>query len=164
MHRRRLFPSKRLTQIIEDTITAKQDIPVETKTVEMEEVEVAELPVQPIPKTVENAEPEEALFIEENIEPAHGESYLKTPSNIIRVWQAKKGANLQKILSDWSMQENVKFSWNTKQKYRLSKDIFISGTFENAINVLFSKGLETPPDHKLEKETGYELIITHRPQ
>ncbi len=126
----------------------------------LKEVDVATLNTEVIPQKVP-AEPEEEILFIENVAPTQPEGNFRAePSKIIRVWQAKKGANLQKTLTDWSAQENVKFSWNTETKYRLSKDVFISGTFENAINILFSKGLKDAPNHALKSDGAYGLQIS----
>ena len=80
------------------------------------------------------------------------------PSNKIRIWQAKEGMRLENVLNKWSEAEKITLSWDAQQKYKLKSDIFISGTFENAIDVLFSKGLEKSPIHTLSN-APYTLKI-----
>ncbi len=81
------------------------------------------------------------------------------PSNDIKIWEAKQGANLKKILDKWSEEEQVLFKWSTTKKYKLDKDVFISGTFENAVSILFSKGLRNAPKYYIIEEESYELHV-----
>lgn len=82
------------------------------------------------------------------------------PSNTIEVWEASRKTNLHKVLSKWSKKENIELIWYTDESYILDKDIFISGTFKNAIDILFSKGLKNPPQYLLEDTPSYKLFIS----
>ncbi len=85
-------------------------------------------------------------------------SFMKQPSNKIRIWEAKRGMSLERIMKKWQAVENIQIIWDTSDKYKLSKDIFISGTFQNAVDVLFSQGFKNGPKHSLEDAT-YTLHI-----
>lgn len=85
--------------------------------------------------------------------------YRKKPSKLIRVWQARQGNNLQRVMEDWSAEERIAFEWKAMQRYKLDHDVFISGTFKNAINILLKKGLKQAPDYALS-ETPYTLSVS----
>lgn len=85
-------------------------------------------------------------------------TYRQEPSQEIRIWKAKKGQDLVNIIKDWSEDENIPVSWNTQDDYELDYDVFISGTFENALNVLLTKGLQNAPEYKLSA-SPYHLYI-----
>ncbi len=89
----------------------------------------------------------EASLMEEP--PSSYSSFRETPSNKIRIWEAKRNSNLQKILEEWSAKEGVLLIWDTTEKYVLDYDVFISGTFQNAIDILFKKGLKKAPEYTL---------------
>lgn len=99
-----------------------------------------------------------AASIKWNEEKSAAHFYRTLPSNNVRVWQAKKGASLKTVLEQWGAKENIAIAWETNQKYKIDQDTFISGTFENAIDVLLSKGLKNAPAYKLS-ETPYHLQI-----
>jgi hypothetical protein len=80
------------------------------------------------------------------------------PSNKIRVWEARRNSNLQNILSEWSAKERVPLKWNATDKYTLDYDVFISGTFQNAIDILFKKGLKSAPEYAFS-EYPYEISV-----
>ncbi len=86
-------------------------------------------------------------------------SFRMEPSDTIKIWEAGRKSNLQKILRQWSDKENIELVWNASDNYVLDKDIFISGTFKNAIDILFSKGLKNPPKHVLAQAPSYNLRI-----
>ena len=86
-------------------------------------------------------------------------SFRMEPSDTIKIWEAGRKSNLQKILRQWSDKENIELVWNASENYVLDKDIFISGTFKNAIDILFSKGLKNPPKHVLAQAPSYNLRI-----
>jgi len=78
-------------------------------------------------------------------------SYRTAPSNEIKIWKAKKGQDLADIIEEWSAEENISTSWNADADQELDYDVFISGTFENAVDVLLSKGLKNAPEYTLSK-------------
>ncbi len=80
------------------------------------------------------------------------------PSNSLRVWSAKSGSNLKTILAKWCEQENVKLIWNEEKDYRLDYDVFISGTFDSAVEVLLSEGVKDSPSYKIGTNP-YSLIV-----
>lgn len=93
----------------------------------------------------------------DKMEPASS-NYRSEPSNKIRVWEAKKGNNLQKVIEKWSAKERVALSWNSDERYRLDFDVFISGTYKNALGVLLSKGIKKAPEYTLS-EAPYNLLV-----
>ncbi len=84
----------------------------------------------------------------------------KAPSNNTIVWEADRGTNLRLLLTKWCKEENIKFVWDTDESYKLDKDIFISGTFKSAIEIVFSKGLEDAPLYSLPENGTYELRVS----
>lgn len=78
-------------------------------------------------------------------------TYRAAPSNEIKIWKAKKGQDLVDIIEEWSAEENISTSWNANTDQELDYDVFISGTFENAVDVLLSKGLRNAPNYTLSK-------------
>jgi len=85
----------------------------------------------------------------DSISPSTTTVFRSEPSNKIRVWKAKSGAKLKSVLTEWSKQENVLLLWDTEEKYRLDYDVFISGTFVSAIDVLLSRGLKESPTYEI---------------
>ena len=81
------------------------------------------------------------------------------PSNDIKIWEAKLGSDIKNILDKWSEEEQILFKWLTTKKYKLDKDVFISGTFENAVKILFSKGLRKAPEYSIIESETYELRV-----
>ncbi len=81
------------------------------------------------------------------------------PSNKIRIWQAKSGQTLKSVLLKWSQEENISLLWQAKEIYRLDYDVYISGTFKNAIDVLLSQGLTNSPSYDV-RENPYSVIIS----
>ncbi len=84
--------------------------------------------------------------------------FREVPSNKIRIWEAKENSNLQKVLIEWSAKERVPFAWNATEKYVLDYDVFISGTYQNAIDILFKKGLKRAPEYALS-EAPYSISV-----
>lgn len=86
--------------------------------------------------------------------------YRATPSNEVKVWDVKSGASLQSILQKWAQDENVQIMWETAQDYDVNTTLFINGTFENAVEVLLSKGVDTPPNYTITTDGTYTLRVT----
>ena len=84
--------------------------------------------------------------------------YLEKPSNKIRIWQAKSKSGLQTIIEEWSAKERVPLAWKATKEYALDYDVFISGTYKNAVDILFKKGLKRAPEYVLS-ETPYGLSV-----
>lgn len=78
--------------------------------------------------------------------------FRKKPSEKIRIWQAKSNSHLQKVIEEWSRLEGIALSWDITEKYVLDYDVFISGTYKNAIGILFKKGLKRAPKYVLSEE------------
>lgn len=90
-------------------------------------------------------------------EPTH--SFRTQPSDKIRIWQAKKGARLKKILEKWAETENIQMVWTGSEDYRVNKDVFISSTFENAVDVLITKSIKNAPAYRMHDAPDYALYI-----
>ena len=67
-----------------------------------------------------------------------------------RVWEAKRGSSLRETLDSWSQEANIELVWDASSDYELSSDVLISGTFSNAVKVLFSKAVKDGPDMNIE--------------
>lgn len=76
-----------------------------------------------------------------------------------RIWEAKQGSSLKQTLDDWARQANVPLQWNTDKDYTLSSNILISGTFDNAVKVLFAQAVKNGPVHNLQTEPEAALVI-----
>jgi len=111
------------------------------------------------PKTNTEVEKEHTISSMEAIEPKS--HFREEPSNKIHIWQAKRNSNLQKIIEEWSAKERVDLTWNTTEKYVLDCDVFISGTYESAIDILFKKGLKQAPEYTLSN-SPYSLSIQEK--
>lgn len=79
--------------------------------------------------------------------------------NATRIWEGDKGDSLQKILKEWAIESHVELAWNTKESYKLSQNVIISGSFETALNVAFSQAVKNPPRYTLQKGAKPVLII-----
>ncbi len=86
-------------------------------------------------------------------------AFRLTAPDEIRVWKASKGEKLENVLSKWSSIENIELAGPTEEDIALNKDVFISGTFQNAIDVLFSKGLKQAPQYALETQPHFKLVV-----
>ncbi len=127
-----------LDAVVEDEVIEAQQ---QNKTI-VESLEVDAAPV--------------ALQVNESVDtPANNAK----PSNRNIVWEAKKGKALYDILAQWCEEENVDLVWNLDNKdIELSSNIFINGTFKNAVDVLLSKGVKNAPQHQISLDP-YQLTI-----
>ncbi|MFP4385675.1 MAG: TcpQ domain-containing protein [Alphaproteobacteria bacterium] len=80
------------------------------------------------------------------------------PSGEVRIWRAREGTDLKTLLEEWSGEENIPLIWDLDDKYVLDRDVFISGTFKNAVNILFRKGMKRTPSYEL-RDAPYTLVI-----
>ncbi|MBI1301405.1 MAG: hypothetical protein GC137_07075 [Alphaproteobacteria bacterium] len=86
--------------------------------------------------------------------------FRDSPSNKIDVWNARRKTTLKDALLTWCAQEKIHCILKTKNMYELERDVFINGTFKNAIDILFSKGLRKPPEYKIVNDgEDYRLIV-----
>ncbi len=76
-----------------------------------------------------------------------------------RIWEAKQGSSLKETLDSWSKQANVPLQWNAEKDYTLSSNILISGTFDNAVKVLFAQAVKNGPNHNLKTGPEAALVI-----
>lgn len=59
-----------------------------------------------------------------------------------RIWEAKQGASLKETLGEWSQEAGVSLNWKAAHDYKIDSGVLISGTFANAVKVLFMHGLD----------------------
>lgn len=76
-----------------------------------------------------------------------------------RIWEAKQGSSLKETLDSWSKQANVPLQWNADKDFTLSSNILISGTFDNAVKVLFAQAVKNGPVHNLTTGPEAALVI-----
>lgn len=97
-----------------------------------------------------------ALQVDESVDTSSNNA---KPSNRNIVWEGKKGKALYDILAQWCEEENIALVWNLDNKdIELSSNIFINGTFKNAVDVLLSKGVKNAPQHQISLDP-YQLTI-----
>ena len=116
--------------------------------------------IEPIaePISIISQEPEPVVVKPiEPIIPPH--TYSNSPSKSVVLWEAKRGMSLYDVVQEWSAKENVKLVWNARPNYELESNILIKGTFENAIGVLFSKGLRNAPEFVVSEDGQYALNV-----
>ncbi len=81
------------------------------------------------------------------------------PSNAILVWEGKKGRSLKSILEKWCASENIELVWDAgANDIDLSSNIFVNGTFKNAVDVLLTKGVSNPPAYEITLDP-YQIHI-----
>lgn len=105
----------------------------------------------PSDDTLKTAKSEEA----EKPAPSRSNEQMFQP----RIWEAKQGSSLKETLDSWSKQANVPLQWNSEKDYTLSSNILISGTFDNAVKVLFAQAVKNGPAHNLKAGPDAALII-----
>jgi len=111
---------------------------------------------------VSEPEPEQVIedIVEETAPVVPMPEKLMAPDvDAMRVWEAKKGASLKELLYEWSTQSGVSLAWEDGRDYKLSSNIYISGTYENALKVLFSKAVQDGPKYSFTKEGRPELVV-----
>ncbi len=86
-------------------------------------------------------------------------NYRTAPSGEIEVWEAKRGSDLREIAQRWSEIENVELIWDTEESYEIRQNVLINGTFRNAIEVLFSKGVRNGPDYTITETPSYMIRV-----
>lgn len=91
--------------------------------------------------------------------PAVQNSFRSIPSGDILVWEARKGANVKRVLEKWAKLENIDFTWTGSEKYTVDKDVFISGTFGNAVEILLDTSVKHAPNYTFVTEENYSLLI-----
>lgn len=87
------------------------------------------------------------------------ESYDPAALTENKVWEAKQGSSLKDILYKWSKETGVNLIWNAERDYTLSSNVLISGTYESAVKVLFSKAVKGGPRYSFTSEGVPELTI-----
>lgn len=77
-----------------------------------------------------------------------------------RIWEAKQGSSLKETLDVWARQANVKLIWKSEKDYQLSSNVLISGTFDSAVKVLFTKAVKNGPQHSFAADgTQSDLVV-----
>lgn len=146
-----------ISSIITEGESAEQNITQIAENFPAEETEIApQAPLEP-------AEPidlqSDAVAVEQPEEPVTNAPTASSPSNATLVWEGRKGRDLYKVLTAWSEEENIELVWMPEDKdIELSSNIFINGTFKNAVDVLFSKGVKNAPAYEITLDP-YQLII-----
>lgn len=119
-------------------------------------------PLKPL-KTVD-LKPVKAVPVEETVTAdmprREKPTFRDSPSNKIDVWNARRKTTLKDALLTWCAQEKIHCILKTKNMYELERDVFINGTFKNAIDILFSKGLRKPLEYKIVNDgENYRLVV-----
>ncbi len=89
----------------------------------------------------------------------HKTDYRTDKPQDVLIWQVEKGSDLRKTMASWCKKQNIELSWNNPLDYKIDKDVFISGTFENAVEVLFSKGLVEAPLYQIKTSPHYAFTV-----
>jgi hypothetical protein len=123
---------------------------------------------------IETASGEEsaAKVIEQAREDSKEEKPLKKPETIQlsnadaakngvtqpRIWEAKQGASLKETLDQWSEEADVALVWKAAHDYKIDSGVLVSGSFENAVKVLFMHGLD-PANAPRHSRAADSLLI-----
>lgn len=108
----------------------------------------------------EAAPPSEAALESAKTEPASQQEAASPQLSQPRIWEAKRGSSLKDTLDSWSKQANVTLNWQAQDDVKLNSDILISGTFDNAIKVLFAQAVKKGPGHTLKTDgAAAELVV-----
>lgn len=108
----------------------------------------------------EAAPPSEAALESAKTEPASQQEAASPQLSQPRIWEAKRGSSLKDTLDSWSKQANVTLNWQAQDDVKLNSDILISGTFDNAIKVLFAQAVKKGPGHTLKTDgASAELVV-----
>jgi hypothetical protein len=59
----------------------------------------------------------------------------------VRTWKVAKNSDLKEVLSRWSEEVDVDLNWQLEGDYKVGYMVWVDGTFEQAVKVLF-KGYE----------------------
>lgn len=105
----------------------------------------------------EAAQPSDAAIESAKTEPASNAAPAQL--NQPRIWEAKRGSSLRDTLDSWAKQANVTLTWNAQDDVKLNSDILISGTFDNAVKVLFAQAVKNGPAHTLKTSPSAELVV-----
>lgn len=131
--------------------------------------EVDTHPITPLaPLEVMDVDTIKAVPIDENAAKAvtpqkrHKSTHsLRTaPSNTVDIWTAHRTARLKDVLKAWSAKENIDFQWDVKKRVKMNKEIYVNGTFENALKIVFSRGIDETLEYSLTKDGQYVLHVT----
>lgn len=107
----------------------------------------------------EAAPPSEAALESAKTEPASQQEAASPQLSQPRIWEAKRGSSLKETLDTWTKQANVALTWTAQDDVKLNSDILISGTFDNAIKVLFAQAVKKGPTHTLKTGPSAELTV-----
>lgn len=158
-------PIEQVAEVVEDIAPAEDeavaevaaDAPVEVPDVatpQEETISVAEATPNPISELDDIVEETATVAVTTEI---------NAPDDLnVRVWQAKDGRDLKRVLTRWSVVENIKLDWDAEKNYTLDKDVFVKGTFKNALETLFGRGMDDAPDYELSDSPDYVLRVSDR--
>ncbi len=68
-----------------------------------------------------------------------------------KLWQATQGESLRTILTTWSQRAGFSLVWQSPQDFSITSDILVTGSFENALDILMHYGLgSAAPSYELK--------------
>ncbi len=71
-----------------------------------------------------------------------------------RLWQAAQGESLRTILTAWSQRAGFALVWQSPKDFNVNSDILVTGSFENALDILMNYGVgKSAPSYTI-KQTG----------
>ncbi len=157
--------SAEIIEIVDDEhIISSEDsleTPAESHSAELDQTlvssEAIEESVNSLPEIAPAAEAVLSDVIE--IEEKAVRTFRSQPSGELLVWEARKGANVKKIIKKWAKKENIELIWHGDRNYRVDKDVFISGTFSNAIEILLTTSVDHAPSYQFNDDPDYALVI-----
>lgn len=142
---------KEKTKSVKEETKKKQPESLTSKKEQKEESKSSNESLLPIlPQEIKPAE----------VEPI-AEEKKKTPidSKKIKIWEAKKGKDLQTLLKEWCDQIGVELEWSAKDKYKLAHNVVVSGTLESALKVTFAQAVKNPPHYEFVKGDAPKVIV-----
>lgn len=81
--------------------------------------------------------PKEETMIVESIPPQ------ETARPVMQVWEARKGEDIKIVLARWAERADVDLVWEAEGDGRLSEDIRVNSSFEQAVQALMDRNAET---------------------
>ena len=122
-----------------------------------EAIEISEASAEPV--ALDNIAP---AAVDADVQNTPANQHREQPSNKIKLWEAKSGQNLKEIIEKWSAEENIHLVWDAMENYEISQKTIINGTFKNAVDVLFTKGVKDAPVYSLTEAPVYEIRVNEK--
>ena len=83
--------------------------------------------------------------------PAQPRSAINSYSKGEKLWQAAQGESLRTILTAWSQRAGFALVWQSPQDFHVNSDILVTGSFENAIDILMNYGVgKSAPNYTIK--------------